>query len=75
MRVRQGEWVDGAGWCKRVRRGCAAKIDDLPALAHAFHLMHLAYIVELGSPERAALRGLALPIYEELGDLLGRRTR
>jgi tetratricopeptide (TPR) repeat protein len=32
--------------------------------------MHLAYISNR-SPERAALRGLALPIYEELGDLLG----
>jgi class 3 adenylate cyclase/tetratricopeptide (TPR) repeat protein len=69
VRVRQGEWVDGAGWCKRVVED-AGKIDDLPALAHAFHLMHLAYISNR-SPERAALRGLALPIYEELGDLLG----
>jgi class 3 adenylate cyclase/tetratricopeptide (TPR) repeat protein len=69
VRVRQGEWVDGAGWCKRVVED-ASKIDDLPALAHAFHLMHLAYISNR-SPERAALRGLALPIYEELGDLLG----
>ena len=69
VRVRQGEWLDGAGWCKRVVED-AAKIDDLPALAHAYHLMHLAYISNR-SPERAALRGLALPIYEELGDLLG----
>jgi class 3 adenylate cyclase/tetratricopeptide (TPR) repeat protein len=69
VRVRQGEWVDGAGWCRRVVED-ASKIDDLPALAHAFHLMHLAYISNR-SPERAALRGLALPIYEELGDLLG----
>ena len=44
--------------------------DDLPAIAHAYYLMHLAYISNR-SPERAALRGLALPIYEELGDLLG----
>ncbi len=48
----------------------AGKIDDLPALAHAYYLMHLAYI-QNRSPERVALRGLALPIYEELGDLLG----
>jgi class 3 adenylate cyclase/tetratricopeptide (TPR) repeat protein len=69
VRVRQGEWLDGAGWCKRVVEE-ATEVDDLPALAHAYQLMHLAYISNR-SPERAELRGLALPIYEELGDLLG----
>ena len=69
VRVRQGEFIDAAGWCKRVAEE-AGKVDDLPALAHAYYLMHLAYISNR-SPERAALRGLALPIYEELGDLLG----
>ncbi len=69
VRVRQGEFVDAAGWCKQVVEE-AAKDDNLPALAHAYYLMHLAYISNR-SPERAALRGLALPIYEELGDLLG----
>jgi len=69
VRVRQGEFVDGAGWCKRVAEE-AGQIDDLPAMAHAYYLMHLAYISNR-SPERSALRGLALPIYEELGDLLG----
>ena len=68
VRVRQGEFVDGAGWCKRVAEEAGA--ENLPALAHAYYLMHLAYISNR-SPERAALRGLALPIYEELGDLLG----
>jgi class 3 adenylate cyclase/tetratricopeptide (TPR) repeat protein len=68
VRVRQGEFVDGAGWCKRVAEEAGA--GNLPALAHAYYLMHLAYISNR-SPERAALRGLALPIYEELGDLLG----
>src|SRR6185312_2730069 len=33
-------------------------------------MMHLSYISNR-SPERTALRGLALPIYEEIGDLLG----
>ncbi|HSC50705.1 MAG TPA: AAA family ATPase, partial [Gaiellaceae bacterium] len=69
VRVRQGEFVDGAAWCKRVVED-AANADNLPALAHAYYLMHLAYISNR-SPERAALRGLAVPIYEELGDLLG----
>ena len=69
VRVRQGEFIDAAGWCRQVV-GEAAKDDNLPALAHAYYLMHLAYISNR-SPERVALRGLALPIYEELGDLLG----
>jgi tetratricopeptide (TPR) repeat protein len=57
-------------------RRCRAALEDaqdagdLRSLAHAYYLMHLAY-TELGSPEREAFRGLALPIYEELGDLLG----
>jgi tetratricopeptide (TPR) repeat protein len=42
----------------------------LPELAHAYYLGHLAY-TSLGSPKRHEVRELALPIYEELGDLLG----
>ena len=67
--MRQGEFTDGAAWCKRVVDE-AHETENLPALAHAYYLMHLAYISNR-SPERVALRGLALPIYEELGDLLG----
>jgi tetratricopeptide (TPR) repeat protein len=68
VRVRQGEFADAAEWCKRVVD--EALPDDLQAIAHAYYLMHLAYISNRSS-DRAALRGLALPIYEELGDLLG----
>jgi len=68
VRVRQGEFADGAAWCRRVLD--EALPDDLQAIAHAYYLMHLAYISNR-SPERAALRGVALPIYAELGDLLG----
>ncbi|MGB2874801.1 MAG: adenylate/guanylate cyclase domain-containing protein [Gaiellaceae bacterium] len=69
VRVRQGEFADGAEWCKRVVQEANETL-DLPAIAHAYYLMHLAYI-SIRSPERAVFRGLALPIYEELGDLLG----
>jgi class 3 adenylate cyclase/tetratricopeptide (TPR) repeat protein len=69
VRVRQGEFADGADWCKRVVEE-ANQVSDLPALAHAYYLMHLAYISNR-NPDRAAFRGLALPIYEEVGDLLG----
>jgi class 3 adenylate cyclase/tetratricopeptide (TPR) repeat protein len=69
VRVRQGEFADGADWCKRVVDE-ANETNDLAALAHAYYLIHYAYISNR-NPERAAFRGLALPIYEELGDLLG----
>jgi class 3 adenylate cyclase/tetratricopeptide (TPR) repeat protein len=39
-------------------------------LANAYYLLHGAYS-DLGSPEVARYRDLALPIYEELGDLVG----
>ena len=39
-------------------------------LANAYYLLHAAY-GDLGSPEVARYRDLALPIYEELGDLVG----
>jgi len=69
VRFRQGEFADCIEWCNGVIEQ-ALPVDDLEALAHAYNLLHLAY-TSSGSPERIALRGLALPIYEELGDLLG----
>jgi class 3 adenylate cyclase/tetratricopeptide (TPR) repeat protein len=68
-RFRQGAFEECVEWVERV-------IDDartagaLPELAHAYYLVHLAY-TSLGSPKRHEVRDLALPIYEELGDLLG----
>jgi class 3 adenylate cyclase/tetratricopeptide (TPR) repeat protein len=69
VRLRQGLF----GEC--IKRSRAALDDahdagDLRSIAHASYLIHLAY-TELRSPEREAFRGLALPIYEELGDLRG----
>jgi tetratricopeptide (TPR) repeat protein len=69
IRLRQGALGDCVKWCGRAveeARGAAA----LEQLAHAYYLLHLAY-TSLGSPERTRVRDLALPIYEELGDLLG----
>jgi class 3 adenylate cyclase/tetratricopeptide (TPR) repeat protein len=68
-RFRQGEFKECIEWCNRVVEQ-AAPTQDLSALAHAYYLLHLAHTT-IGSPERAAFRGLALPIYEETGDLLG----
>jgi class 3 adenylate cyclase/tetratricopeptide (TPR) repeat protein len=69
VKLRQGEYRDCIDWCTRVVDE-AGELPDLPALAHAYYLLHLSH-TSLRSPERAAFRGLALPIYEELGDLLG----
>ena len=68
-RFRQGEFNDSVEWCKRVVEQATPDI-HLSALAHAYRLLHLAY-TSMGSPERTVYRGLALPIYEEIGDLLG----
>jgi tetratricopeptide (TPR) repeat protein len=69
VRLRQGNFTNCIVWCRRVVEQ-ADPAEDLLAMAHAFYLQHLAY-TSIGSPEKQALRGLALPIYEEIGDLLG----
>ncbi len=69
VRLRQGRFTDCIEWCRTVVDR-ALETDDLAAAAHAYYLLHLAY-TSIGSPERVAFRGLALPIYEEIGDLLG----
>ncbi len=68
-RFRQGALADCVQWCERVVEESRAA-GALAELAHAYYLLHLAY-TSLGSPERTRVRDLALPIYEELGDLLG----
>ena len=68
-RFRQGAMRDCAKWCEEIVRDAQAA-GALEELAHAYYLLHLAY-TSLGSPERARVRDLALPTYEELGDLLG----
>jgi len=47
--------------------------DDIATLAHAYLILHLVH-AQLGSPERAAYRGIALPLYEDLGDLRGQAS-
>jgi tetratricopeptide (TPR) repeat protein len=46
---------------------------DIATLAHAYLILHLVH-AQLGSPERAAYRGIALPLYEDLGDLRGQAS-
>jgi class 3 adenylate cyclase/tetratricopeptide (TPR) repeat protein len=68
-RFRQGAFEECVEWVEPVIED-ARTAGALPELAHAYYLAHLAY-TSLGSPKRNDVRELALPIYEELGDLLG----
>lgn len=67
VRYYQGRYRDCIAWCRKVLPE-AMESGDLGALAHVYSLLHLAY-THLGSEARAEFRGLALPLYEELGDL------
>jgi class 3 adenylate cyclase/tetratricopeptide (TPR) repeat protein len=71
-RFRQGEFEDCIRRCNEIVRQANERA-DLATLAHAYYLLHVLYTMA-GSPERAAFRGLALPIYEELGDLSGQAS-
>ena len=69
VRFRQGRYgacVDGA----LLAADTAGRIGERALLAHAYYLLHAAY-GDLGSVEVARYRHLPLPIYEELGDLIG----
>jgi tetratricopeptide (TPR) repeat protein len=69
VKFRQGALAECAEWCNRVVEGARAA-GVLPELAHAYYVLYVAYTT-LGDPRRREIRDLALPIYEELGDLLG----
>jgi class 3 adenylate cyclase/tetratricopeptide (TPR) repeat protein len=66
-RFRQGAFRDCIGRCNEVVRE-ALEVEEMRSLAWAYALLHLAHTL-LGSPERRAFSGLALPLFEELGDL------
>ena len=71
-RFREGEFQDCIRRCTDVVEQALA-LDDRKQLASAYMLLHLVHTL-IGSPERNAFRGLALPIFEELGDLRGQAT-
>ncbi|HZQ82929.1 MAG TPA: adenylate/guanylate cyclase domain-containing protein [Gaiellaceae bacterium] len=66
---RQGSYAECIARCEEVVAG-ALPTQDVEALARAYLLLHLTHMLR-GSPERDAYRGLALTLYEELGDLRG----
>ena len=67
VRFRQGEFSDCISRAREVVAKALAVGDELQ-LGNAYMLLHLVH-TQQGSPERAAFRGLALPIFEDLGDL------
>ena len=69
---RQGEVSECIKRCTEVVAGALA-VDNQEQLANAYMLLHLSH-TQLGSPERVAFRGLAFPIFEQLGDLQGQAT-
>lgn len=68
-RYRQGKLRDCVRWAKLAVPDAEAA-DDRATLAHAYFLLDAA-LTDLGSAECETYRGLALPIFEEIGDLLG----
>jgi tetratricopeptide (TPR) repeat protein len=68
-RYRQGKLRESVRWAKRAVPDAQAA-GDQSALAHAYFLLDAA-LTDLGDPECETYRNLALPLYEEMGDLLG----
>jgi tetratricopeptide (TPR) repeat protein len=71
-RYREGDFEDCLRRCDEVMR-LALAIDDQEQLGNAYLLLHIVH-TQIGSPERAAFRGIALPIFEELGNLKRQAT-
>ncbi len=66
-RFRQGAFRDCIRRCNEVVQE-ALGAENIRNLAWAYLLLHLAHTM-LGSPERRAFSGLALPLFEDLADL------
>jgi class 3 adenylate cyclase/tetratricopeptide (TPR) repeat protein len=69
VRYRQGRWAECVRWAKRAAQEAEA-IGDRSGLAHAWYLLDIA-LGSLGSPEAEEYQGRSLPVFEELGDLVG----
>jgi class 3 adenylate cyclase/tetratricopeptide (TPR) repeat protein len=69
VRFRQSRYSECARWCHEVLPDAEA-ISDKASVAHAYYLLDHSYSF-LGSSKSERYRALALPIYEEIGDLVG----
>ena len=69
VRFRQGRYADCAGRAREALAD-AETCGDRAGQAHAYYLLDHANTM-LGNAESGRFRALALPIFEELGDLIG----
>jgi len=69
IQLRQGRLREAVRWCRRALVD-AESSQDKKALGHAYYLLDAA-LTDLGDPEAEHYRLLALPVFEELGDLVG----
>lgn len=69
VRFRQGRYSECVRWCRKVLSDPGSE-EDRASRAHAYYLLGHACTF-IGDPDGARCRNLALPIYEELGDLVG----
>lgn len=72
MRVRQGQFSRAIPLLEEAVE-LAQNSGDRKSLAHAYYLLDAVH-TDLGNPEAAHYRELALPIYEELGDWEGQAS-
>jgi class 3 adenylate cyclase/tetratricopeptide (TPR) repeat protein len=71
-RFRQGRYDQALAHATEVIER-AMGLHALRDLAHAYYLSHMIHTFR-GDEERHAFRGLALPIFEEVGDLVGQAS-
>jgi class 3 adenylate cyclase/tetratricopeptide (TPR) repeat protein len=69
VRFRQGRLTDSIKWAHRAE-AIAKEIDDSRMLAHSAYLLMIGYTVQR-RPEAAHYRDVPLPLFEQLGDLIG----
>ena len=69
VRFRQGKLTDAIEWAHRAER-IGRDLDDPRILAHAAYLLTAGYAMTR-SPEIDKYRHVSLPLFEQLGDLVG----
>ena len=71
VKHRQGQFLDAVDWARRAAEH-AEEVGDRRELAHAYYLLDVAH-TRLGRPD-PSYRQHALPILDEIGDLVGQAS-
>jgi class 3 adenylate cyclase/tetratricopeptide (TPR) repeat protein len=71
-RARQGRFAASLPHLLRAAAD-AERLGDMSTLAHTYYLLDWS-MTDMGHPDAERYRGLALPIYRDLGDLVGEAT-